>query len=67
MPRRRARDRGLQQTERATLDLNVLRGQGAEDDVRELGAHLAAYLAGHLTDSLDRATTQVQAACVLSI
>ena len=30
MPRRRARDRGLQQTERATLDLNVLRGQGVE-------------------------------------
>jgi hypothetical protein len=36
---------------------------GAEDDVRELGAHLAAYLG----DPLDRTTTQVQAACLLSI
>jgi putative flavoprotein involved in K+ transport len=36
---------------------------GAEDDVRELGAHLAAYLG----DPLDRARTQVQAACLVSI
>ena len=36
---------------------------GAEDDVRELGAHLAAYLSDHL----DHTTTQVQAACLPSI